>query len=128
VFTSWKALILAPALAASLAVAALPASASGLPNYSSGLIDQNGVVDVGTGFTVQHTGTGTYVITYPSGTFTSFPIVTVTPFGVNGHVVTAIVAAESGSGGGASITITLTDKVGKEKLVDNAFGFTLLAS
>jgi|HubBroStandDraft_6_1064221.scaffolds.fasta_scaffold1831249_1 hypothetical protein len=128
VFTSWKALVLAPVFAASLAAAALPAAASGLPNYSAGLIDPTGVVDAGTGFMCQHTATGTYVITFPNGTFTSFPIMTVTPFGVNGHAATAIISGETGSNGGASFTILLTDKVNKAKLVDNAFEFTLLAS
>lgn len=127
-FTSWKALVLAPVFAASLAASALPAAASGLPNYSAGLIATNGAINAGTGFTCQHTATGTYVITFPANTFTSFPIMTVTPFGVNGHVATAIVSSESGSNGGAQFTIMLTDKVNKEKLVDNAFEFTLLAS
>ena len=92
-FKTLRILALAPILAvASLAYVSAPAAAADLPFYSSGLVDQNGNVDVGTGFTVQHTGAGTYVITYPTGTFTSFPLMTVTPFGFDGHSTTAIIA------------------------------------
>ena len=128
-FKTLRILALAPILAvASLAYVSAPAAAADLPFYSSGLVDQNGNVDVGTGFTVQHTGAGTYVITYPTGTFTSFPLMTVTPFGFDGHSTTAIIAGETGANGGASFTIQLTDKVGKSKPVDNGCSFTLIAS
>lgn len=123
-----KSLVFAPALAAALAVAALPAAAS-LPSSSAGAINANGTVAVGTGFTVQHTGIGQYLITYPTTTgFTSLPVMTVTPWGVNGHVVTAIVSSFGGSNGGCQFVIQLSDKTGKLKLEDNAFLFTLIAS
>jgi hypothetical protein len=128
-FKSLRMLALAPVLAATLfGYAGLPAAANGLPAYSAGLIDQSGTVDAGTGFTVQHTGTGLYTVTYPTGTFNSFPVITVTPFGINGHACTAIVSSEGGTNGGLTFVVQLTDKVNKAKNVDNAFGFTLLES
>ena len=125
-----RAFTLAPVLAAALAVASLPASASGLPNWSAGEINANGTIGYGTGFTVQHPAAGEYVITYPTSTgFTSLPAVVVTPFGVSGRQVTWTVAALSGSNGGVQFTIDMIDKVGtKLVLTDNPFMFELMES
>jgi hypothetical protein len=124
-----RALAVMPVLAAALASASLPAAAGNLPNYGAGGVSPNGAISFGTGFTVQHTGLGTYVVTYPTSTgFTSFPAVTVTPWGVDGHSVTAIVSSIGGSNGGVSFTVQLTDRLPKLKLEDNAFMFTLMES
>ena len=125
-----RALALVPALAAALAFAAAPASASGLPNYSAGAINANGTVGYGTGFTSQHTGTGQYLITYPTSTgFTSLPAVVVTPFGLNGHDVTWSIASLVGSDGGVQFTIQVYDEIGKHLTpTDSSFKFILLES
>jgi hypothetical protein len=124
-----RTLALTPVLAASLALAALPASASGLPNYSAGAIGANGAIAYGTGFTVTHKGVGQYIVTFPAGTgFTSLPAMTVTPWGISGHVVTAIVQSVAGMNGGATFLINLSDRVNKLHLADNAFMFTLMES
>lgn len=124
-----RTLVLAPAFAASIALTALPAAASGLPNYAAGAINPNGTISYGSGFTVTHQGTGQYVITFPTLTgFTSLPAMTVTPFGINGHVVTAIVSHVGGASGGAQFTINLTDRLNRLHLEDNAFMFTLMES
>ncbi len=125
-----RTLALAPVLAASLALAALPASASGLPNYSAGTINANGTVGYGTGFTVAHTGTGQYVVTYPAGTgFTSLPVVVATPFGLSGHDVTWAVSSLAGSSGGVKFTLQFYDQVGKHlRPMDNTFMFILMES
>ncbi len=122
---------IAAGLALTAALASTPhvAAAAQLPNNSAGLINPNGTIAVGTGFTVQHTGTGTYLVTYPTSTgFTSLPVVTVSPVGVNGHVVTAFISSLGGSGGGFQFTVQLTDTVNKLRLEDNGFGFILLES
>jgi hypothetical protein len=120
----------APALAFAFIGGGAPAAASPLPNFSAGLIDAAGTVDVGSGFTVQHTGKGIYVITYPNSTgFASYPIMTVTPFGYATAGTTAVISGETGANGGAVFYINLIEKVGKKPvLVDNAFTFTLIAS
>jgi hypothetical protein len=124
-----RTLALAPLLAASLAFAALPASASGLPNYSAGAINANGTIAYGTGFTITHQGAGQYLVTFPAGTgFTSLPAMTVTPWGISGHLVTAIVQGVSGANGGASFLINLSDRLNKFQLEDNALMFTLMES
>jgi hypothetical protein len=53
---------------------------------------------------------------------------TVTPFGINGHVVTAIVSHVEGASGGAQFTINLSDRLNRLHLEDNAFMFTLMES
>jgi hypothetical protein len=114
-------------LAVAFAMAGSPAGAAQLPNYSAGLIAPNGTIDAGSGFTVTHTGTGQYVISYPTSTgFTSFPVITVTPVGYNGHITFAVVAALSGSNGSASFTVNILDSLNKQKFVDNGFAFTLM--
>jgi hypothetical protein len=124
-----RALILAPILAATVAAAALPAVASDLPYYAGGAVGSNGAISYGSGFSVQRTGVGTYVVTYPTSSgFQSLPVVTVTPWGVNGHVATAILSSIGGLNGGCQFTVQLTDRVNKLHLVDNAFQFTLIAS
>ena len=117
------------ALTAALASAPHAASAASLPYDSAGIVNANGSIEVGSGFTVQHTGTGTYVITYPTTTgFYSVPVVTVSPFGVNGHYVTGVVTGLAASSGGATITVQMTDKLNRSKLEDNAFLFLLIES
>jgi len=124
-----RALALAPVFATVLALAAAPASAA-LPSSSSGLINANGTIGFGTGFSVQHTGTGQYLVTYPTSTgFTSIPAVVVTPFGLNGRDVTWSVAALTAINGGVQFTIQVYDQIGKRLTPsDSALFFILMES
>jgi hypothetical protein len=121
-----RSLVAAPLFATLLGFATLPASAA-LPVSSGGGVGPTGTIGFGSGFTVQHTGTGTYVITYPSSTgFTGIPAVSVTPWGYGaGHFPTANVYYISGSNGGLQFEVVISDKVGKQQLYDNSFMFTL---
>jgi hypothetical protein len=125
-----RALALAPALAAALVFSAVPASASGLPYSSAGAINANGTVGYGTGFTAQHSGTGQYVITYPTSTgFTSLPAVVATPFGLNGHDITWSIASLTGASGGVKFVVQFYNEVGKHlEPTDTAFMFVLMES
>ena len=131
---SLRAMLVAPLAIATLASASListsaPAAAADMPYYSAGAIGGNGTVTYGTGFTVQHTGTGTYVVTYPTSSgFQSLPVVTVTPWGVQHFPVAATVTSLGGSNGGFQFTVHLNTINGKSKLQDNSFLFTLIAS
>jgi hypothetical protein len=120
-----RSLSLTPVLAASVALAALPVSASGLPTFSAGAINANGAIAYGSGFTVTHKGAGQYVVTLPTSTgFTNLPAMTVTPRGISGHVVTAIVQSVAGTNGGVTFLINLSDRLNTFHLKDNAFMFT----
>jgi hypothetical protein len=131
---SLRALLVAPLAIATLASASListsaPAAAADLPYYSAGAVGGDGSVTYGTGFTVQHTGTGTYVVTYPSSIgFQSLPVVTITPWGVQHFPVAATITSLGGTNGGFQFTVHLNTINGKSKLQDNSFLFTLIAS
>lgn len=94
------------ALALSLCAAALsaaPASARVMPGADArpakaapsyaGYVGQNGTIMAGHGFTVQHTGTGTYTITYPSSDFPNWPAMVLSGFGYNGSVPIVVLSA-----------------------------------
>lgn len=55
-----------------------------------GMVLSNGTLNDSSGFTVTHTGTGTYTITYPAGTFnfdaTNFPVIQGTAFPAGGPI------------------------------------------
>lgn len=80
-----------------------PSGAAG-PGAVSGSITSTGGVQVGTQFTVSHTGTGTYHLTIPSGTLGSGTLsIIISPLGatLNGF-------SGSTGGGGLSIDISLS--------------------
>jgi hypothetical protein len=80
-------------------------------------------------FTVSHPSTGEYVITFPPGTWGTFPVMTVTPFGINGAVVDPVVTSELGFGSGEAIfTIVLSSTTPGLTPQDNAFQFIAAAS
>jgi hypothetical protein len=134
VIKSLRAMLILPLAVATLASASLvstsaPAAAANLPFYSAGAVGSNGSVTYGTGFTVSHTGTGTYVVTYPASIgFQSLPVVTVTPWGVQHFPVAATISSLGGNNGGFQFTVQLNTINGKSKLQDNSFLFTLIAS
>jgi hypothetical protein len=72
---------------------------------------------------------GVYQINFPVGTWTSFPVMTVTPFGINGAYGDAIVASALGFGNGsAQFVVHMTISNSGGTLFDNAFMFTAVAS
>jgi hypothetical protein len=83
-----------------------------------GTLNVDGTVRNGSGFTASHTGTGTYTISFPAGTWTvnatTVPTMTVTPFGANGGVVVVPIVASVNalSDGSATFTIVLSSSVG----------------
>lgn len=94
-----------------------------------GTVASDGTVRNGSGFTSSRTGTGTYTVSFPAGTWTvnatTVPTLTVTPLGANGGVVVVpIVGSENAlSDGSATFTIALSSTVGSLTLHDNAFKF-----
>jgi hypothetical protein len=93
----------------------------------SGIVNADGTKNVITpnGFTVLRLDLGRYQIEFPSGTWTSFPVMTVSPFGVNGAYGNAIVSSVLGFGDG-SATFVIDMTVASEPSAvyfDNAFMF-----
>ena len=97
-----KHLQVCTALAGSLAVCtfatlalATDANATGI-KYTSGIIDKDGSIVRGAGFTVVRNQTGEYTISFPAGSFpTHAPAMTCSPFGIFGSVPVCVVYGES---------------------------------
>jgi hypothetical protein len=116
--------LIALAVIASNLFLTVPASAAGL-NYTAGIINRDGSINSGSGFTVTHDGTGKYTITFAAGVFpTHSPAMTCTPFGKDGGFPICFVLGESWNGSVAPTTfgIRLLDLAGA--LQDNGFQFT----
>ena len=119
-------------LNARILVAAVIAGALGLASpaigkstkYTSGIINSNGSIVKGSGFTVVRNSTGDYTITFPVGVFpTRAPAMTCSPFGANGAIPVCIVFGESWSGSNpTTFNIRLYSLAGAH--LDNEFQFT----
>jgi hypothetical protein len=94
--------------AAAFAVTALPAFAQSVGQTYSGIVSSSGVVSSAAPFTGQQTGTGAYMLTAPSSLFPNgFPIMTVTPFGINGKVTAGVVSAEVCANGTCTFNVSI---------------------
>jgi hypothetical protein len=92
----------------------------------AGIISATGTVDNGSGFTASQTGTGAYTITFPAGTWngTTAPVMTITPFGINGGVVDPVVLSLGyTANGSATFNIILSNTTPGETNQNNAFMF-----
>ncbi len=107
-----------------------PTGASG-PGVQTiaGIVDSDATILAGSGFTVSKTSTGHYTITFPPGTWSGLPVVTVTPFGVNSEfVVPDITGGSESSNGSATVNILLTNTLSTESDQNNGFQFIAAAS
>jgi len=98
----------------------------------SGIINADGTKNGVTpnGFTSTRLNLGRYQIEYPAGTWQSFPVMTVTPFGVNGAYGNAIVSSALGFvDGSAKFVIDMTiANASAGTYFDNAFMFITAAA
>jgi hypothetical protein len=97
----------------------------------AGIVNADGTKNIITsnGFTAERLGPGEYRIAFPAGTWQSFPVMTVTPFGANGAFGNAIVWTALGFGNGsAEFVIRMSSTTPGQTLFDNAFMFTAVAS
>jgi hypothetical protein len=91
----------------------------------AGAVTQTGGIAAGSGFTVTHDGPGAYTVSFPAGTFNGpVPLMTITPWGVDGQYVAADVFFVGLPGNGAaSFQIRMSDTLGTMTPVDNGFQF-----
>lgn len=97
----------------------------------SGIVNADGAKNAvtPTGFTTERLGLGEYRITFPAGTWQSFPVMTVSPFGISGAYGNPVVASAVGFGdGSAQFVITMSSTTPGQTLFDNAFMFVATAS
>jgi hypothetical protein len=99
-----------------------PAGAGG--KTISGLVTAAGALSAGHGVSAFRLSTGTYLVRFPAGTWSSFPAVVVSPFGSTASSpvaqVDSVVAPTDGS---ASVLIVVSSTVGTSTPVDAAFLF-----
>jgi hypothetical protein len=89
------------------------------------MVSSNGARAFGSGFSSSRAGTGVYTITFPAGTWSTTPMLVVTPFNSGGGVFTPVVTNLSlGGSGSASFTVSVYGSGGA--LTD--VGFTLVAA
>jgi hypothetical protein len=91
---------------------------------TGGLVNFDGTVLGGGGYTVVHNRKGVYTITYPSGTWSAFPSTTCSPAGV--HTALAICDVYNSKNDAKVTTIIHLYKVADRTLIDNAFSFTVV--
>lgn len=80
------------------------------------------------GFSANRLGTGIYQVNFPAGTWTSFPVMTVTSFGVSGAYGNPVVTSVLGFGDGSAQFQIHMVRTNTAELFDNAFMFTAVAS
>ena len=102
---------------------------SGIMKTIAGLVSDTGVLQLGSGVTSSKAGPGEYVLIFPDGTWQTFPVLQVTPFGLPGFFPVAEVSyiVINGSGGGVA-HILISKTAGTFTPGDAAFWFTATAS
>jgi hypothetical protein len=102
---------------------------SGVLKTIGGLVSDAGVLQVGSGVTASKAGPGDYVLTFPDGTWQSFPVIQVTPFGLPGFFpVAEIGSVVANAAGGAVAHILISKTANTFTPGDASFWFTATAS
>jgi hypothetical protein len=106
-----------------------PAGPPGLGTQTiSGLVGVRGATLFGKGFTVRRTAVGNYTLTFPAGTWRTFPAVVVTPQGLVGVSLVANLGTMTFTGNGsATIEISLSSTAGPSTRVEGRFAFNASA-
>ena len=95
----------------------------------SGLVASNGATQVGSGFTSTRNGAGNYTIHFPPGTWASFPVMVVSPFGLPGAFpVCEIFSALGFVDGSADYNVICSSTAGPWTPLDVSFWFITTAS
>jgi hypothetical protein len=89
----------------------------------AGLVNFDGSISSGSGFTVSHPSTGSYVITFSAGTWktNTVPAITVTPFFFLN--VFAIGTDSAGNDGSATVSLEESSATNNPSLTDGTFSF-----
>ena len=124
----FKALALVIAVLGLTWAGAVPAAAGPLP-YASGIVQADGTILSGSMFTVAHTGTGQYTVSYDAAVFGRIPAMTVTAFGLNaGKIAIANVYSETKSNGRYVFAIQVSRTAGRFTPFDSGFQFTIVVT
>jgi hypothetical protein len=113
----------AVSLPAGAATTAASVSGKQLPKELAGLVETNGVVGLGSGFTASRLGTGSYELLFPAGARSggSSPHPVVVTAAASGDVGAAVTSDTKMANGSSVVTIKTVDYAGNP--VDTAFFF-----
>lgn len=91
----------------------------------AGIVGPDGIASpLTSGFSSTRLSAGRYQLEFPAGTWSWLPVVTASPFGVNGAYGSAIVSSLVGYGDGSTtVVIEITSTTPAPTLFDNAFMF-----
>ncbi|MFY9720283.1 MAG: hypothetical protein WAK16_11655 [Candidatus Cybelea sp.] len=96
------------------------------PAIKAGIVNSDGSIGAGTGYSVSHDGTGEYTLDVPGG-FKNCPAVLVTPSGINGHAPIANDYNYTACGGGGEVKIQIrVYSRTSGALQDNSFHFVMI--
>jgi Collagen triple helix repeat (20 copies) len=102
---------------------------SGVLKTIGGLVNEAGTLQIGSGVTSSKFDTGDYVLTFPAGTWQSFPVIQVTPFGLPGFFPVAEISSLVAYGDGSAVAHVIISKTaGTFTPGDASFWFTATAS
>jgi hypothetical protein len=97
-------------------------------NTIAGLVTASGSLGAGHGVTAVKLTTGTYMLHFPAGTWSSFPAIVVTPFGGTGFQVAKVDSVVAPSDGSATALVDVSSTVGTSTPADGAFLFVATAT
>jgi hypothetical protein len=119
-----KGILAVATIGVATALAAPPAAYA--EQVFAGFVSPSGTVSGPSNFTAQHSGVGSYQIFAPQTSFTSgFPVMTLTPFGINGQYVIPILDAELCQNGTCIFSVQMIS-LGTGKPADNGFVFHVI--
>lgn len=119
-FTKVRNAVMALTVAGTILAGVQPASAASQGSYA-GFVTAAGVVTSSNAFTGVRTGIGSYRITAPGSLFSTFPVMTITPFGINGAYVIPILDSEVCLSGTCTFNVQMLTLRGKPH--DNSWVF-----
>ncbi len=90
----------------------------------AGFVSPSGTVTSASGFTGTHTGTGSYTITAKQSMFVGFPVMTPTPFGINGALPVVNLYSEICASGTCTFKVLIYNLAGQPQ--DNSWVFTVI--
>ncbi|MDQ1509037.1 MAG: hypothetical protein QOG50_881 [Actinomycetota bacterium] len=93
-----------------------------------GLVTASGSLGAGHDVTAVKLDTGTYLLRFPAGTWSSFPAIVVTPFGGSAFSVAKVDSVVAPSDGSASALVFVSSTAGTPTPADSAFLFTATAT
>ena len=93
----------------------------------AGFVDSTGAIREGSGFSVIRSSTGNYTVLFPPGTWSSFPVMTVTAHGSFGNLGEIVVlGGEVQADGSATYTVWISRTTFEP--INNSFNFIVVES